>query len=311
MKRRHRTWTKGRLLEDPQKHPILALWDRPEVVSIMKERGEDGLHFNDMRHLLCKDFNQIKRPSGDWNAISVKLLGQIRIYNNYTILQKDLTKLCEIGFLKKKARGYYEHVERPVMRYIRDLSLSGQNLVGSTEECDILASEDIDLDEEVEMECEKVYTSIQERRAHKFESRILTLWQDIDASDLDLPQKIVLKGELNPFTRSARLKKLIKRRCLVTTEKGKQSYEMPLFKKRHAGKLKACIDIANRYADSLGNLSVKFAVGMYTFPSIFNEDYIAKKGADFRGEMKPFFDRIITLIVEFENPCYILLAPRQ
>jgi hypothetical protein len=132
MKRRERKWTKGKLLKEPEKHPVLGLWGAKEVQLILKKRGEKGLHFNDLRFLLCKDYDLIKIPPKDWIAFSQEKLKKMREYNDYTILQKDLTKLCEIGFLRKEARGYYIHVESPVIRYIQDFNVAGRNLVGSS-----------------------------------------------------------------------------------------------------------------------------------------------------------------------------------
>lgn len=311
MKRRQRKWTKGKLLREPQKHPILALWERPEILKIMNIRGEEGLHFNDMRYLLCKDFGQIKRPPKEWSVFSEKALKGMKEYNDYTILQKDLTKLCDIGFLRKESRGYYARVERPVMRYIQDFSLLGRNLIGSTEQCDVVATEAIELTEDVEIECETLFKRIMDSRAQTFESNILDFWNKVDSSQLDIQQKILLRSELYPFTRNEQLKKLIKKRCLITTVRGKESFDIPPFRRRNAEKLKKFIDLTRKHSKALGNYAVKYAIGMYSYPNIFTEDYIAKKGKDFKNELEPYIKRLQVLLSEFTRPCYVLLAPRE
>ncbi len=311
MKRRERKWTKVKLMEDPQQHPILALWDIPEVLKVIKKRGENGLHFNDMRYLRCRDYKKIKRPPKDWSIFSENTLRKMREYNDYTILQKDITKLCDIGFLRKRSRGYYTHVERPVMRYIRDISLSARNLVGSGEECDILASEAFELSEDVENECEHIFHKILEARASSFESKIRSFWNELESSELDIPQKIILRGELYPFTRYEGLKRLIKKECLITTEKGREAFDISPFKKRNAEKMRELIEITKKYSKELGAHAVKYAMGMYSYPNIFTEDYIAKKGKDFKDELAPYISRSQALLSEFAKPCYVVLAPRQ
>jgi hypothetical protein len=311
MKRRERKWTKGKLLSEPQKHPILALFYMPEAQKIIKKRGEKGLHFNDMRYLLCKDYNQIKKPPSEWNTLASNLRNKLREYNDYTILQKDLTKLCEIGFLKKESRGYYIHVEIPVMRYIQDINFSGRDFIGSSDECDIIATESFDVSEDVEFECGMLFGKIMTHRASSFEDRILDLWDKVDSSKLDIQQKILLRGELYPFTSDDHLKKVIRRKCLVTTNKGKESYDIPPFRKRNAEKLRIFIDKAKKHSNVLGDYTVKYAIGMYTYPQIFTEDYIKKKGHDFLDDMVLHQERLEDLILEFNKPCYVLLAPRK
>ncbi len=311
MKRRQRKWTKGKLLKEPQKHPILALWERPEILKITTKRGEKGLHFNDMRYLLCKDFERIKRPPKEWKVFSDKALKEMREYNDYTILQKDLTKLCDIGFLKKEARGYYSRVDSPVMQYIQDINLSGRNLIGSTDECDIVATEAIELTEDVEGECETLFKRIMDSRAKTFESKILNFWKKVDSSRLDVQQKILLRGELYPFTRNEHLKKLIKKECRITTKRGKESFNISPFRKRNAKKLKKFIDVTKRHSKPLGNYAVKYAMGMYSYPNIFTEEYITKKGRAFQAEIEHYVKQLQVMILDYDKPCYVLLAPRR
>lgn len=311
MKRRERKWTKGKLLREPQKHPILGLWEKPEINKIMNKRGEKGLHFNDMRYLLCKDFKLIKRPSKEWGIFSGKALKKMREYNDYTILQKDLTKLCDFGLLRKESRGYYSRVARPVMRYVQDFTFSGRNLIGSTRECDIVATDDIELIGDVESDCETLYGKIMKSRALTFESKILNFWDKVDSSKLDIQQKILLKSELYPFTRNERLKKLIKKECLVTTKRGKESFDISPFRKRNAQKLKKFVDLTKRHSKQLGNYAVKYAMGMYSYPNIFTEDYIKKKGTNFKDGLGPYTRELQAMLLEFEKPCYVLLAPRR
>jgi predicted transcriptional regulator len=311
MKRRERKWTKRKLLKEPRKHPILSLWERPEVQKITNKRGEKGLHFNDMRYLLCRDFKLIKRPPKEWKVFSDKELKAMREYNDYTILQKDLTKLCDIGFLRKESRGYYSRVGRPVIKYIQDFSSSGRNLIGSTENCDIVATDDIELTEDVEKQCEDLFKNIMDSKALTFESKILDFWDKVDSSRLDIQQKILLRSDLYPFTRNEILKKLIKKECLITTKRGKESFDISPFRKRKAAKLKKFINITKKHSKSLGNYDVKYAMGMYSYPNIFTEDYITKKGKDFKGELEPYIRQLQTILLEFEKPCYVLLAPRR
>jgi len=311
MKRRARKWTRGKLLKSPRKHPILALWEIPEVKKIIQKRGEEGLHFNDMRYLLCKDYRKIKRPPKEWNIFSHNILKNMREYNDYTILQKDLTKLCDIGFLRKEARGYYAKVKEPVMRYIKDFNFLGRDLIGSSEICDIVATEPIDITEDVEEGCEEIFKTIMDLRAATFEPKILDFWKKVDSSKLDLQQKILLRGELYPFTSSGYLKRVIKKECLITTKKGKESLDIPPFRKRNAEKLKKFIDQTRKHSKYLGDYAVKYALGMYSYPNIFTEDYIAKKGVKFMEELEPYLQRLQNLHSEFAKPCYVLLAPRE
>ncbi|UCE36882.1 MAG: hypothetical protein JSW00_15455 [Thermoplasmata archaeon] len=311
MKRRERKWTKGKLLTEPKKHPILALWHKPEVQKIIGKRGEKGLHFNDLRYMLCKDYKQIKKPPSEWSIFSDNTLKKMREYNDYTILQKDLTKLCDIGFLRKESRGYYTHVEIPVMRYIQDINFSGRNLIGTTNDCDIVATEAIELSEDVEGECGALFKDIMSARAIMFEPRILDFWNKVDSSKLDIQQKILLRSELYHFTGNDHLKKTIKKKCVLTTKKGKESYDIPPFKKRNAEKLRRFIDLSKKHSKFLGDYTVKYAIGMYTYPNLFTEDYIKEKGGEFLDDLEPYFSRLQDLIIEFSKPCYVLLAPRR
>jgi hypothetical protein len=311
MKRRQRKWTKGKLLKEPEKHPVLALWTNPDIQGVLKKRGERGLHFNDRRYLLCKDFKQIKIPPKDMDLITSENLKRMREYNDYTILQKDLTKLCDIGFLKKEARGYYTHVESPVMRYIQDVNVVGRNLIGSSKSCDIVATEAFELSEDVEKHCGDIFSQIMEFRAIPFEPKIREFWGRVDSSKLDIQQKIILRNDLYPFTQSERLKKLIKKECLITTDKGKESFDISPFKKRNAEKLKKLIDRSKKYSDVLGNLTVAYAIGMYSYPDIFSEDYIKRKGKAFSKEMEIHKARLQTVMADFTKPCYVLFAPKE
>ncbi|UCE74211.1 MAG: hypothetical protein JSV56_00520 [Methanomassiliicoccales archaeon] len=311
MKRRERKWTKGKLLKEPQKHPILALWDRPEVLRVMDKRGEKGLHFNDLRFMLCKDFKMIKLPPKDWNAFSSQTLNAMREYNDYTILQKDLTKLCEIGFLRKESRGYYSHVERPVMRYIQDIDKAARNLIGSAKDCDIVATDSFELSDDVKIQCGEVFKKILESRAQLFSPRILDFWKEVDSSKLDIQQKILLRSDLYPFTQAEKLKKLIKKECLITTSRGREAFDIPPFKKRKPEKLRQLIELTDKYSEALGNYTVKYAIGMYSYPKIFTERYIAKKGTSFKDQLEYFQQKLQALLLDFARPCYILLAPRQ
>jgi hypothetical protein len=311
MKRRERKWTKGKLLSEPEKHPVLALWAQPEVNSVMKKRREDGLHFNDMRFLLCKDYKQIKIPPKGWELFSVATLKKMREYNDYTILQKDLTKLCEIGFLKKASRGFYTHVESPVMRYIQDFSAAGRHLIGSTKGCDVVATEAFEISDDLEKRCGVLYSEIMEFRAPNFKDRILDFWKKVDSSKLDLQQKIILRNEMYPFTQNESLKKLIRKECLITTKKGKENFDVSPFKKRNAEKLKKIIDKIKRQSKHLGNHSVTYAIGMYSYPNLFTEEYIIKKGTKFLDEMEIYQTKLQSLLIEYAKPCYVLFAPKD
>jgi hypothetical protein len=311
MKRRERKWTKGKLLKEPEKHPVLSLWAQPVVVNLMKNRGENGLHFNDMRFLLCKDYKQIRIPPKGWGEFSDSSLKKMRVYNDYTILQKDLTKLCEIGFLRKESRGFYTHVESPVMRYIQEFNVASRSLVGSSRKCDIVATEAFDISEETEKRCDILYSDILEFRAKNFEARIIDFWKRVNSSKLDIQQKIVLRNELYPFTESERLKKLIKKECLITTKKGKEVFDVSPFKKRNAEKLKIHIDKIKKHSKFLGNYTVTYAIGMYSYPGTFTEDYIAKKGTKFLDEMEIFQTKLQSMLAEFAKPCYVLFAPKK
>lgn len=311
MKRRERKWTRGKLLKEPEKHPVLALWAKPEVLDLMKKRGEGGLHFNDMRFLLCKDFTMIKIPPKGLDAFSQNTLTKMREYNDYTILQKDLTKLCEIGFLRKEARGFYIHVESPLMQYIQDFNVAGRNLVGSSKRCDIIATEAFELSNDVEKRSEALYSEIMEFRAPNYETKIIDFWKRVDSSKLDIQQKIILRNELFPFTESDRLKKLIKKECMITTKKGNEVFDVSPFKKRNAEKLKIQIDKIKKHSNDLGNFAVTYAIGMYSYPNIFTEQYIAKKGPKFLNEMEIYHTKLQSILTEYAKPCYILFAPKK
>ncbi len=197
------------------------------------------------------------------------------------------------------------------MRYVQDFTFSGRNLIGSTRECDIIATDDIELPDEVEIDCEALFKKIMKSRALTFESKILRFWNKVDSSKLDTQQKILLKGELYPFTRNERLKKLIKKECLITTKNGKESFDISPFRKRNAEKLKKFIDLTKKHSKQLGNYTVKYAMGMYSYPNIFTLDYIKKKDVDFRNELQPYAKELQAMLLEFEKPCYVLLAPRR
>ncbi|UCF08045.1 MAG: hypothetical protein JSW28_10465 [Thermoplasmata archaeon] len=311
MTRRERKWTKRKLLVEPESHPILALWSEQKVVKVLKKRGESGLHFNDLRYLLCKDFRDIKRPPKGWGGFSSGDLDRMREYNDYTILQKDLTKLCDMGLLNKEARGYYTPMERPVMRYIQDITFSGKSLISSTAQCDIVATETFELPEDVELECDALFLQLMDARANAYRDEILDFWKDADASKLDLPQKIVLKSELYSLARSEELRRLIKKSCLVTSDKGKEPFDISPFRRRNAEKMRTFIVNSEKYAKQLGPHTVKFALGMYTYPKIFTEKYIKGKGTAFREELAPYMERLKGLQMEMGKPCYVLFAPKR
>ena len=149
------------------------------------------------------------------------------------------------------------------------------------------------------------------QRAKIFEPRILEFWKKVDSSKLDIQQKIFLKSELYPFTRDERLKKVIKRQCLITTKKGRESYDIPPFRKRNAEKLKKSIDTAKKHSKALKHYIVKYAMGMYSYPNIFTEEYIVKKGSNFSDELEPYIRSLHSIIFEFTKPCYVLLAPKR
>ncbi len=311
MKRRERKWTKKKLLIEPESHPILGLWSSPEISKILKKRGEKGLHFNDLRYLLCKDWKNIKRPPKDWVKFQGQTLRMMREYNDYTILQKDLTKLCEMGFLKKAARGYYIPVSGPVMQYIQDITFSGKSLIGSNDTCDIVATETFELPDEIETECGILFRRIMEAKAKSYESVISRYWKEVDSSKLDLQEKIILRSELYPLATNERLRRFLKRSCLITTERGKEAFDISPFRKRNAEKMKELIGLTDRYAEHLGVHAVKYALGMYTYPRIFTEKYLKTKGTAFKKELAPFMEKLKSLQLEVGKPCYVLLAPKQ
>jgi hypothetical protein len=133
----------------------------------------------------------------------------------------------------------------------------------------------------------------------------------VDSSKLDIQQKIVLRNELYPFTQSVRLKKLIKKDCQITTSKGKEIFDISPFKKRNAEKLKMFIDKTKKHSEALGNYAVPYAIGMYSYPSIFTENYLNKKGSAFLDDMEIHKKKLQGLIVEYAKPCYILFAPKE
>ena len=311
MKRRERKWTKRKLLVEPESHPILGLWSIPEVTKVLKRRGENGLHFNDLRFLLCKDWKDIKRQPEDWGIIQNQNLRKMREYNDYTILQKDLTKLCDMGFLKKAARGYYTPVSGPVMQYIQDITFSGKSLIGSVEVCDIVSTETFELPEDVKTECGILFRRIMEARTKSYESAISNFWKVVNSSKLDLQQKIVLRSELYPLASNERLKRFFKKSILISTERGREAFEISPFRKRNAEKMKVLIGLTDKYAELLGVHAVKFALGMYTYPRIFTEKYIQTKGSAFKKELAPFMEKLKSLQLEVGKPCYVLLAPKQ
>jgi hypothetical protein len=311
MKRRERKWTKKKLLIEPESHPILGLWSSPEISKILKKRGEKGLHFNDLRYLLCKDWKDIKRPPKDWERFQGQTLRGMREYNDYTILQKDLTKLCDMGFLKKAARGYYTPVSGPVMQYIQDITFSGKSIIGTNTACDIVATEAFELPDDIETECGILFRRIMEARARSYESSILKLWKEVDSSKLDLQQKIILRNELYPLAANERLRRFFRRSCLVTTDRGRETFDISPFRKRNAEKMKGLIALTDRYSEHLGIHAVKYALGIYTFPKIFTEKYVQSKGTAFKKELVPFMEKLKSLQLELGKPCYVLLAPKQ
>ena len=129
--RRRREFTREETLA---RHPIMLLFDMPQVQTVLSWRREAGLHFRDLQFLLCKDpptgglpeepeecqrkaiclecrrFRRcVRERSVVWlNQISRSLRQQMRIYRNKANLAGDLGRLCSVGYLKKRARGYYE-----------------------------------------------------------------------------------------------------------------------------------------------------------------------------------------------------------
>lgn len=309
MARRERKWTKVKLLKTPEEHPVLKLWEKYQVRKVLEERGEEGLHFNDLRYMLCKDYAEIKKPPKKWDVFPPKILKRMREYNDYTILQKDLARLCNMGFLEKKARGYYTRVEIPLIEHFSKLSESKKMLIGSTDICEIISTDAIELEPELKQRCRDLYDDLMEQRNANFKDEILSFWRTIESSKLDVQQKILMRNELHPFTRNAFLKRVIKKGCLITVKKSKGSFEIPPYKKRDADKMRSLIDIVRKYEELLGIYAVKYAMGIYTYPNIFTEKYIKEKGVDFKKELKPFKDKLDSILKAFEKPSYVVFAP--
>jgi hypothetical protein len=150
-----------------------------------------------------------------------------------------------------------------------------------------------------------------EFRAKNFEAKIIDFWKRVDSSKLDLQQKIVLRNELFPFTQSEHLRKIIKKECQITTSKGKETFDISPFKKRNAEKLKMFINKTKKHSDALDKFAVPYAIGMYSYPNIFTERYIAKKGSAFLDNMEIHQKKLQNLISEFAKPCYVLFAPKE
>jgi hypothetical protein len=156
-----------------------------------------------------------------------------------------------------------------------------------------------------------LFSEISEFRAQNYQGKIIDFWKRVDSSKLDLQQKIILRNELFPFTQTDGLKKLIKKECTITTKKGKETFDVSPFKKRNAEKLKKHIDKIKKHSNNLGNYTVTYAIGMYSYPNIFTEQYIAKKGGKFLNEMEIYQTKLQSMLSEYAKPLYILFAPRE
>ncbi len=107
------------------------------------------------------------------------------------------------------------------------------------------------------------------------------------------------------------LKKLIKKECTLTTKKGKETFDVSPFKKRNAEKLKKQIDKIKKHSNYLGNYAVTYAIGMYSYPDIFTQQYIARKHEKFLNEMESYQTKLQSMLLEYAKPLYILFAPKE
>jgi hypothetical protein len=216
-----------------------------------------------------------------------------------------------MGFLEKKARGYYERTERPLIDHFSQLNESKKILIGSTPNCDIMATDAIELTPELKQKSSELYEELMEIRNANLEDEILSFWKLIENSKLDPQQRIIMRNELHPFATNQYLRKVIKKNCLTTIGRIKSSYEISPNKKRDAGKMRKFIELVKKYEDYLGIYAVKYAMGMYTYPNIFTEKYIKGKGINFKKDLRPYKARLDSLLKTFENPGYIILAPSR
>ena len=309
MERRKRTWTKNKLLADPDGHPVLSVWKVPAYEAIFEDRDELGLFFNELRYLLSKDYSEIRNLPPSVLRLKKASLTKTREYNDYTILQKDLSRLCDLGYLKKEQRGYYVLVENPVAHHIKRLNEAAPTLIGAMKNVQVIATESLNLPEDSKKDVETLYSKLREEKAALIEPSLMEFWGGIDKSKLDLPQKIILKIRMEPLRKSPLLRRIIRRKLLITFNNGKRSYDIPASRRRNPEKLEQFIKIVQKHERLLGSFSTDFALGMYSYPDIFTEQYITKKGESLRDKLSVPLEQLSLILREYAKPLYIILSP--
>lgn len=119
-------------------HPIVLLFDKPEVKDVLSSRGEDYLRFIDIQHLLCQEspssspkdcpeFSECKKchrfkkcPSvrlKDWDRkFSSRQLEAMRTYSRKSHLSDHLRRLDNEGYIDKIGWGRYRLAENEQYR---------------------------------------------------------------------------------------------------------------------------------------------------------------------------------------------------
>lgn len=114
-------------------HPIVLLFNKPEVREVMSSRDEDDLRFSDLQYLLCQElpspsprdcpeltdcedcYKSKKCPSTklkDWDRrFSSEQLKEIRVYGRKSHLADNLRRLDDEGYIEKIRWGRYRLIE--------------------------------------------------------------------------------------------------------------------------------------------------------------------------------------------------------
>lgn len=127
-KRRQRSFTTPETLAT---HPIVLLFDRPDIQRIMHENGETGLRFSELQYLLCKSSPNIKmrrecsrqRKCKDcrkhekcrtwrYERLSAVKDAVAELYDRRSNMADDLDRLVDKNYLIHLRWGYYTRGER-------------------------------------------------------------------------------------------------------------------------------------------------------------------------------------------------------
>ncbi len=112
-------------------HPIIKLFDMPEIQKIIRDNGETGLRFSELQYILCRSgpmVNMVHTCSDSHKCENCLKRKKCRIkrykglspvmkiveqsYGRRSNMADDLTRLVNEGYLIRRRWGYYERGER-------------------------------------------------------------------------------------------------------------------------------------------------------------------------------------------------------